>query len=92
MKWAVSILCQAHEASDLKRNDKLPLNDQLKVKLRVEPHPKNIESGVDKVGRMYEISGTLPGDRRAAVIAEIGESLEGVAKPDGFVTLEIEPK
>lgn len=91
MKWLASVLVQARDGATHKRNDKLPLNEKLRVIRYTPVHEKNLANGVDPLGATLEIAGTLEGTA-SEVLGAITEALRGVAKPDGFITIEIDPK
>lgn len=92
MNWYVEVLCGKNRrtANPLKRNSKLPLDDRLRVKYADDGHPKNRD--VDKMGPTYEICGTVEADNHLLVFEIVSHALVGVADPDGFVEIAIEPK
>jgi hypothetical protein len=76
MKWNIDIVC-SRTANPLARNDQLPSNENLKVKVS---HDRD---------DLYEISGTLVGTL-PEVLFEVGESLSQVSNLMDLIEVQVE--
>lgn len=91
MKWTVAALVAPKPDVVVARNDKLPLNEKLRVIKINHPHERNLESQVDQLGVTVEIVGTLEGPHYLLVWHEVMAALAEFS--DGrFVDLTIERK
>lgn len=90
MKVFVEMMVQLPADHKLKRNDRL---GDLCVRRVHQPHPRNIESGVDQLGHVAEIDGKIEADSTELAMLEAWKLLGQIDGLDekAVIDLSIQP-